>query len=206
VRGRSGVGTRAGNEDGVGLVGLLATLIVLGLIAFIAVKATSSGGSGNGSNSASRALGGIEKDITGTTSAGTGGLIDQAGDVTSQTTLRGAEAIVAEAQTASGGYGTLTLSTLRGLAGNGAPFTSGASTNPGQISMASAGGVSGGVTLAVHSASGTCWFEWASSSTTLYGAQPNDPSCRAPALASAPALRAPASGTIGWSTGNFPQA
>jgi hypothetical protein len=67
------------------------------------------------------------------------------------------------------------------------------------------GGTGGSVTLAVRSTGGTCWLVWKSSGApTWYGAQTDQPSCTAPALASAPAATPVSSTSIGWQQGSFP--
>lgn len=64
---------------------------------------------------------------------------------------------------------------------------------------------SGSVTMADRSTVGTCWLVWKSSgSPTWYGAQTDQPSCTAPALASPPSSGPVSSTSIGWQENSFP--
>jgi hypothetical protein len=78
----------------------------------------------------------------------------------------------------------------------------------GAVSGDGVGGVSGtggSVTLADRSTGGTCWLVWKSAgAATWYGAQTDQPSCTAPALASVPAAGPVSSTSIGWQEGSFP--
>ncbi len=78
----------------------------------------------------------------------------------------------------------------------------------GAVSGDGVGGVSGtggSVTLADRSTGGTCWLVWKSAgSATWYGAQTDQPSCTAPALASGPGAGPVSSTAIGWQEGSFP--
>ena len=114
-----------------------------------------------------------------------GSLIPQAGDTEAQDNLRSALSAVAEAAITAGGYGSVDVSSLA-VQARGDPFTAGPSISASQMSVAAAGGTNEGVTLAVHSASGTCWFVWTSSAATWYGVEASRASCAAPALGSAP--------------------
>ena len=87
---------------------------------------------------------------------------------------------------------------------SGTTFTTGPSTSASQISVAAAGGTVGGLTMAVRSPSGTCWFVWRSNSATWYGAEAARSSCGAPALTTAPAGGGTGAGAIGWQSGGFP--
>jgi hypothetical protein len=63
----------------------------------------------------------------------------------------------------------------------------------------------GSVTLANRSTAGTCWLVWKSGgSATWYGAQTDQPSCTAPALASPPSPGPVSSSSIGWQENSFP--
>jgi hypothetical protein len=176
-------------QAGFGLVSLIVTLGILGLLAVIAVKAIPSSPSATGGTG-------------GTTSDSGASLIHHAGDTVAQANLTAAVSVVAQAAITAGGYGNVGAASLTGSS-PGVVFTTGPSTNASHISVAAAGGSSGGVTLAVRSTSGTCWFVWTSSSANWYGVQTGH-ACAAPALGSPPGPGAAANGGIDWQTGGFP--
>ncbi len=203
-----------GGEDGLGMLGLVASLAILAVMALIAVTSlnglpTTKAGKGDspvevlpGGQVAignSGATGGAGNAVAGAPS----GLVAQTGDTVAQTNLTSALSAVDQAALSAGGYGDVTVASLAAES-RGDPFTSGPSTTTGQMSLVAAGGASGGVTLAVHSASGTCWFVWRSNAVTWYGAQTGHSACQAPALPSAPAASHVSNGSIGWQSGSFP--
>lgn len=111
---------------------------------------------------------------------------------------------------------TVSISVVPGTGGGGAGAV-GASGATGGIGGIDGGAVSGNgvggasgagggsVTLADRSTGGTCWLVWKSATApTWYGAQTDQPSCTAPALASVPAAGPVSSTSIGWQQGSFP--
>ncbi len=108
---------------------------------------------------------------------------------------------------------TVSISVVPGAGGSGAGAV-GASGVGGDIAGVAGGDVGGdgssgadggSVTLADRSTGGTCWLVWSSAGTTAwYGAQTDQPSCTAPALASAPVTGPVSSTSIGWQQGSFP--
>ncbi len=201
-----------GGEDGIGMLGLVASLAILAVMALIAVNSLNGLPTKVGKgDSPVEALPGGQVAIGDSGAAGGDGdavagapseLVAQAGDTVAQTNLTAALSVVDQAALSAGGYGEVTVASLAGES-RGDPFTSGPSTTTAQMSLSAAGGANGGVTLAVHSASGTCWFVWRSSTATWYGAQTGHSACQAPALASAPAPSHASNGSIGWQSGSF---
>jgi hypothetical protein len=174
------------DQAGFGLVSLIVSLGVLGLLALLAVEVIPS-------NPAT----------TGGTASRTGAsLLPHAGDTVAQANLMSAVSVVAEAAITGEGYGSVQAASLAGSS-PGVVFTTGPSTNAAHISVAAAAGPPGGVTLAVRSTSGTCWYLWMSSVATSYGADVGHP-CVAPALGSPPAPSAPSGGAIDWQSVGFP--
>lgn len=194
------------------MISLLASVVILGVLSLIAVKSLDGlPTSANGKGALSVVLPGGPVATGGATSASNdgaqsavpGGLISQTGDTVTQQNLDSAMAVVdQEAASTSGDYGAVTIASLAGQV-RGEPFISGPSTTASQISFAAAGGADGGVTLAVRSASGTCWYLWRSATATWFGASTGQASCTAPALASAPSPSAN-DGTILWQANSFP--
>ena len=193
----------SGDQRGFGLVGLIASMAILGLLAVIAVKSIPTGtANAPGIAPIGHPVAAANTD-GGATPAVPGGLISQAGDTAAQEDLRSALAVVDQTTITSGGYGKVDVSSLA-LQDRGIPFTAGPSTSASQMSVVAAGGTDGGVTLAVRSASGTCWFVWTSSAATWYGVETGRASCAAPALGKAPVAGAGGNGVIGWQPGTFP--
>ncbi len=136
--------------------------------------------------------------------------VAEATSLQAQQTLSIGLTTVTSSAASAGGYGSLQPSTLS-ASNPSITFVSGPSTNASTISMAVVAGdgtVGGGsVTLAVRSTGGTCWLAWKSSgSDTWYGAQTGQPSCTAPALASAPTAGPVSTSSIGWQEGSYPAA
>jgi hypothetical protein len=205
------------DEAGVGLFALAVTLVVLAVVAVLIVKAIPSApkvnvGSGTtapaGGATATLApggpaVGGAAKNAGGDSSLTVNGNeLSTTGDEVAKGNLTSALSVIQQAEITAGGYGDVTAASL--TSGGGGSFTAAPSTGPSVLSVASAGGASGGVTLAARSASGTCWYLWTSASGTWYGAETGLTSCAPPPLAGAPAASAVKSGTIGWQQGTFP--
>jgi hypothetical protein len=195
-------GDRAdGDQRGFGLIGLIATIAILGLLAVIAVKSIPTGPAG----APGGAVAGLPPATNGR-GTGTGvvpGLVPQAGDTAAQGNLRSALSAVDQAAVRAGGFGTVNMSSLLAQS-SGVPLTAHGSTSAAQISVAAAGGAGGGLTLAVRSASGSCWYVWTSGAATWYGVEPDRARCNAPALAIAPVAGVAGTGAIDWQSGAFP--
>ncbi|MGA2835397.1 MAG: hypothetical protein ABSF84_02250 [Acidimicrobiales bacterium] len=83
-------------------------------------------------------------------------------------------------------------------------FTSGPSTGPGAVSVASTTAGSA-VALTARAADGTCWVVWWSpTGGTWYGAQTGQSSCTAPSPSTIPAAGPVSSSSIGWQQGSYP--
>lgn len=199
-----------GNEEGqVGVLALVLSLLIVGLLTAVVLGTTLD----NGSN-------------------GTSGNPDVglAGDVQAKTNLSQAVSAAQQALAAGGGVSDASLS----AADPSLQYTSGASTAPNIISVATAagsagsggvipeaGGVTvpgaGGVTvpgasatggsavvLAVHSSAGNCWFAYLGGGAIWNGEQTGQSSCTAPALGGPPTAGAVSSSAIGWQQGTPP--
>lgn len=184
-------------DAGFGLVSLLASLAVLGILAVVTISALNrsdktlpSGTPGAGSDARLPTLSTPDRIIT------------TAADDVVQSNLRVALEFADEMSAEDGGYGAIDIKTLSKISPAEA-FTSGASTHATQVSVASVGGDDGGVTLAAHAASATCWLVWQSSTTTIYGVERNRPSCVAPPLAKPPTLGKQPGG-LDWKSSSFP--
>lgn len=203
------------------------TVLSMGVVAILtALLLTNTLSSGNGSGT-----------------SGTG--IDNAPGVAEATSLQAQQTLstaltTVSATVASGGYGSLSSSTLS-ASNPSISFVDGASSNPTTVSISvvpgsdgggdgvggasgvvggiggtdggtvsgdgvsGVGGTGGSVTLADRSTGGTCWLVWKSEgAATWYGAQTDQPSCTAPAIASVPAAGPVSSTSIGWQEGSFP--
>jgi hypothetical protein len=157
--------------------------------------------------------------------SGTGSPADKAYDIAAETTLETAQSAVETAATTIG-YSGISAQSLE-FDEPSLDFTTGASTNNTTVSVAtSPGGASGAgqlpvqgvgttgtssggsVTMASYSDStsgaGSCLFVWMTSGSTWFGAEENQTSCRAPALAQAPVASNPSSSSIGWAQGSYP--
>ena len=149
--------------------------------------------------------------------------VGAANDTVAKTELASATLVVeAAAGAAPGGYAALSPQALNASSG-GLTFTSGPSSGPPQVSIATApsagrvagpapangiGGspeaISGTAVLALHSKSGTCFYVWLGTGGPLYGAQGAQHACQASPLATPP-TPAPATATaIGWDRGAYP--
>jgi hypothetical protein len=105
--------------------------------------------------------------------------------------------------TGAGGAGAVGASGTSGAAGGIEGVEGAAVAGDGGGGVSGAGG--GSVTLADRATGGTCWLVWKSADTaTWYGAQTDQPSCTAPALASTPVAGPVSSTSIGWQQGSFP--
>jgi hypothetical protein len=133
----------------------------------------------------------------------------------SSSTLSASNPSISFVDGASSNPTTVSISVVPGSDG-GAGGVGGASGAAGAIGGIDGGAVSGdgvsgasstggSVTLADRSTGGTCWLVWKSAgAATWYGAQTDQPSCTAPALASVPAAGPVSSTSIGWQEGSFP--
>lgn len=136
----------------------------------------------------------------------------------STSTLSASNPSISFVDGASSNATTVSFSVVPGSGGAGADGASGATGGAGGVDGAIDGGAAtgngvegvsgaggGSVTLADRSAGGTCWLVWKSAGApTWYGAQTDQPSCTAPALASVPAAGPVSSTSIGWQEGSFP--
>jgi hypothetical protein len=157
---------------------LVVVLIVIGSLGAILFTVYDSGGSGGSGD-------------TGLNDAPGVGL---ANNTAAQQSLRSVQQVAASAGGATG-FGSISAATLSAGA-SGATVTSGASTSAQEVSVASSGvGGTGSLTLAAYAPSGTCWYVWMTTGTTLYGSQSGQTSCQAQPMAVAP---------TGWSSGGFP--
>jgi hypothetical protein len=167
-------------------------------------------------------LGGSSNSSDGLTGAGSPA--NRAYDIVAETTLSTAQSAVETAATTSG-YGSIDAQSLE-FDEPSLQFTSGASTSDIQVSVAtgsagssatsfpSVGSVpgtpstGGSVTLAAYSQStsgtGSCLFVWMTSGATWFGAEADQTSCVAQALASTPQPGTPSSSAIGWAETTFP--
>ena len=177
------------------------------------------------------AIGGMS--LLGGSSSGSGGLGTGAGspanrayDIAAESTLATAESAVQTAGTTSG-YASISAQSLE-FDEPSVKFTAGPSTQDGTVSVADsatqggagapsqapgyglgAGASTGGsVTLAAYSDSttgtGSCLFVWMTSGATWFGAESDQSSCTAVAMASPPVASTPSSTSIGWSQTSFP--
>lgn len=176
-------------EAGFGLVGIIMSLLIVALLSIGALKAFAGGvGTGPGSQSLRPT-------------------VDQAYDVSAQSTLSDTMQNVRDGAISDGG---LSASDLAQYGVTPGPSNSSSAVS-GAVTHSSAGGGLadgplgfGSVTLAADSRSGTCWFVWFSSSATWYGFEPDATSCVASPLAAAPIAGPGSPGTIGWQQGSFP--
>lgn len=191
---------------GFGMVGLVLTLAIVGVGGAIGGTALL-GGSGSGNNG----LG-----------TGNGSPANKAYDIAAESTLETAQSAVETVATTSG-YSGISASSLefdepsvRFISG---PTTSDTSvsvadsatgsTAPGQApSLGGAASSAGSVTLAAYSEStsgnGSCLFVWMTTGATWFGAEADQTSCTATALASAPTAGTPSATSIGWAQTTFP--
>ncbi len=175
-----------------------------------------------GAIGATTLLGGSSNSNDGIT--GTGSPANRAYDIVAESTLSTAQSAVETAATTTG-YTSIDAQSLA-FDEPSIQFTSGASASDTQVSVAtgSAGGsapsfpsvasvpgspsTGGSVTLAAYSQSvsgaGSCLFVWMTSGATWFGAESDQKSCEAQALASAPQRGAPSSSAIGWAETTFP--
>ena len=174
---------RQADDRGVSLVVVAGSLLVVALLVLVALKATGTGGAGSATRTPTQAAGAADAAVA---------------QQNLQTGLTSVE------QTDAGGQGTADPSNLQ-ASNPSISFTSGPSTGPGTVSVASTDGSA--VTLAARSSDGTCWVVWwAPTGGTWFGAQPGQASCTAPALATAPTAGPATSSTIGWQQGGYPAA
>jgi hypothetical protein len=190
----------AWGHTGFGMLGVIASMAVIAVLAVIAVSTL-----GGNPTTTVRIPGAAPVRVGGAAPAIPGGVIALAGDTAAQQNLSSALSVVDEAATAVGGYGFVDASSLVAQDSR-FVFTSGPSTSVSQISVAATGRTDGGVTLALRSVSGTCWFIWTSNTATWYGAQSGHSMCAAPMLPNAPVTSAAGNGVIGWHAGAFPPA
>jgi hypothetical protein len=196
---------------GFGMVGMVLSLAVVAVGGVIGGTALLGGsGSGNGLGS------------------GAGSPADKAYDIAAESSLETAESAVETAATTSG-YASIDAQSLE-FDEPSVRFVSGPSTSDTTVSVVgpstqsggsppsaipgqapSAGSVSssgGSVTLAAYSEStsgaGSCLYVWTTSGATWFGAESNQTSCSAVALASAPVAGTPSSNSIGWAQSAFP--
>jgi hypothetical protein len=190
---------------GFGMIGLVLSLAVVAIGGAIGGTALLGGsGSGNGG------LG-----------TGNGSPANRAYDIAAESTLETAESAVETVATTSG-YSGISASSLE-FDEPSVKFTSGASTSDTTVSVADSatgtapgqappvgGSVSstGSVTLAAYSQStsgnGSCLFVWMTTGATWFGAESNQTSCTATAIASAPSAGTPSATAIGWAQTTFP--
>ena len=176
-------------EAGFGLTGIVISLLIVALLSIGALKAFAGGvGTGTGSQTLRPP-------------------VDQAYDVSAQSTLSDTMQNVRDGAISAGGLSASDLARYGVTAGpsDSSSAVSGAVTD----SSAAGGGADGplgfgSVTLAADSRSGTCWFVWFSASATWYGFEPDATSCAASPLAAAPVAGPGSPGTIGWQQGSFP--
>ncbi len=155
--------------------------------------------------------------------SGAGSPANRAYDVVAETTLETAQSAVETAATTTG-YSGINAQSLA-FDEPSLDFTSGASTSNTTVSVATSSGGGAGtgqlpgqglggaassasVTLASYSdstsATGSCLYVWMTTGSTLFGAEEDQTSCTAPALAQAPATSSPSSSSIGWAEGTYP--
>ena len=191
---------------GFGMVGLVLALAVVAVGGAIGGTALL-GGSGSTNNG----LG-----------AGNGTPANRAYDMAAESTLETAESAVETVATTSG-YSGISASSLE-FDEPSVKFTSGSTTSDASVSVADSatgsgapgqapalGGSAsstGSVTLAAYSEStsgnGSCLFVWMSTGATWFGAEADQTSCTATALASTPTVGTPSATSIGWAQTTFP--
>jgi hypothetical protein len=183
------------DERGMGLVGLVVVVAVLAGMVAIAVVAV-------GSTSSLPAATGSTAGTGGTThSGGIGGLAAGAGDEVAQQNLSGALAAADQVAVSGDGYGVAGVAALAAST-RGLHYVGGPSTGAEVVSVAPSP-AGGSVTMAVHSASGTCWLAWRSAATTWYGKGPAGTGCAAVAMSSPPTAGT-APGGVRWRQGSYP--
>ena len=183
-------------QSGIGLVSVLGSLLVLGVVAAFALSALISdnhalsvispktGASPNSQASARPNL-----------------VIDRSADEVAQSNLDAALDAADARSIQVGGYGAIAVQSLSKILPASA-LTTGPSTTASAISVASAGGVTGGVTFAARSLSGLCWLVWRSNSSTLFGIRRDHAACTALPLTNPPALGLHEGVT--WQSSGFP--
>jgi hypothetical protein len=191
---------------GFGMIGLVLALAVVAVGG--AVGGTALLG---GSSSSDNGLG-----------AGVGTPANRAYDIAAESTLETAESAVETVGTTSG-FSGITASSLE-FDEPSVKFTAGSTTSDTSVSVAgsstssSAAGQApalggsassaGSVTLAAYSEStsgnGSCLFVWMTTGATWFGAEANQTSCTATALASTPTAGTPSATSIGWAKSTFP--
>lgn len=198
---RATLTVRRGSE-GFGLVGLLVSFLTLALLAGISVAALGGTGGGGGTSG----LPGLGGENEGGSTPSLGQAVSEAADIATQQNLQGALMAVQEVAATTGGYEGIDPDSLS-TAEPELRFVTGPSTDDTTISVAgtAGGGTSeGAVSLAARAQSGTCWYAWATSGATWFGAQPAQTRCTAPALSSPPAAGSASPGRIGWQAESFP--
>jgi len=175
---------RSPDDQGLSLLVVAFGLIITALLVLWVAKATLSSGSGSPSNSPDRPA-------------------SAADAIQAQQNLSTAFTSVRLA--AAGGQAAPDASALQ-AADPALTFTSGASTGPGTISVATTTDGTGAA-LAARSSNATCWIMWWSpTGGTWFGAQTGQASCTAPVLDSTPVPSPVTIASIGWQQGLFPTA
>ncbi len=168
------------------MIATMLSLVAAALLVAVLLSSTLHSG-GNSSTSISNAPGVAEADA-----------------LQAQQSLTTALSATGGALAQAGGYGGVSASALASSDPS-ISFVDGPSSSPVVVSVA-ADNQSGSVTLADHSADGTCWLAWKSAGATWYGAQTHLSSCSAPAFGSPPVAGPVTSAAIGWQQGSFPAA
>lgn len=189
---------------GFGMVGLVLTLAIVGV---------------GGAIGGTALLGGSGDSGLGT---GNGSPANKAYDIAAESTLETAQSAVETVATTSG-YSGISASSLE-FDEPSVKFTPGPTTSDTSVSVADSatgstapgqaptlgGAVSpaGSVTLAAYSEStsgnGSCLFVWMTTGATWFGAEADQTSCTATAMASAPTAGTPSATSIGWGQTTFP--
>lgn len=185
-------------DDGVGLIGLLVGLVILALMTMVAVQSLTST-----SKSLTTGIGKTGLTLHKTTSSTLALVGDTPADEVAQANLQAALGVADDVAVQLGGYGDITVRSLDGSAAQTA-FTAAASTHASNLSVASTGGLAGGVTFAVQAGDGSCWQVWRSNNVTVFGVQHGSAPCLAVPSRVAPHLGRTAGKSIEWEAGRFP--